>query len=1148
MNRIFTMVIVTLFLVQPLFATYSMFNNGSNIEMFSPLSGKRRGHPIAPAYSRATTEKEDDFGGSWSDDLDDDSGIAWTNNTNITNGSAMLGGSFHTNGNLTSTVIILPDSMHWSMFSIMKDEPFSTYLNVSIINAENNRTVAGFRDLASRNIELSILNDRGISSLRLVANLSGNGSGTPRLFFWGVEWNTQNGWRDGFIGDGKCKAHSNLSFSGKAVPADLNISASLTSKVIEIPENRTWSTFHLNRTVPDDTFLNVTVHDGRTNETLISMTNRTNVSFTDLSALNALEHPSIYLNAVFQPNLTEMPVLYDWALNWCPVEAPDLLIEIGDINITEDTPTEGILNLSHYFTDPYSHVSPTSYFIHYLSDPMNITLSVNGSRLDVTHLGDNFTGNISLKIGCSNRYDLTTLSNLFNISVVNVDDAPAWTSPPPGIELDEGGACVTDWSLDHYVHDVEGDDLEWNVSASCNNITVLLNGNNGLNITALGDYFGETSINAYALSRHNHTQATANRSIPVMVKGVNDPPFVILLSPENGSTKDEVNVTFRWNASDIDDDPGSLSFDLYLAKSDPPGLYMSGLEAESITVSNLDPGATYFWFVRPSDGVAHGTCTNGTWSFKVRDVVKPRTSLISPGNDTFLNTTTARLTWGSTPPQDGTLTYFIFLGYSENLLVEVAVTNGTEYTVPDLEDNTTYYWKVVPLGASLGSCQSGVWKFTVKLDRPPIKKIDIFSDITTIEVPAGDDTTFNITLRNNGGSSMTVLFYLAGNISRYVDIIGGLEVGPGNTTVPVSVAVPQDLGPGTYGLELWYDYPDGSSRINFSVMVKEGIPVDEDDDDGMNGTAEKDKAGLTWLWISMGSIMVLFILIILIFVIRKPKREDDDIQVEGMEEEGETADNGASAGEGKEMGIAVYEKAIDEALRDGCITGDERRMLSVMKGTLDISDEDHRNIVMALAGEREVPESLLEELIYGWGAISDEWTDTAGNILPERCETDVGGTQGESNEEEKGDDDATCGPFIRSAGESFTCRICFGVVKTGLPVYTCKCGTRYHEQCIRRVGECPRCDSVPPQDMSGDAWDPVDFPDEPVDDAHEHGKADDESDYGGERAEKVTLGPPYSSKTATHPPIVISTRNVGEEEGGSESTHSKAPPRIVSEI
>ena len=108
-----------------------------------------------------------------------------------------------TNATLTSTPISLPDTMLYSTLSLTKTEPANTYINVSVLNAETNTTIPGFDNLTSRTIDLTPLNELGITSIRLRAYFSGNGSATPSLDSWGVEWTAENAWRDSFTGDSK---------------------------------------------------------------------------------------------------------------------------------------------------------------------------------------------------------------------------------------------------------------------------------------------------------------------------------------------------------------------------------------------------------------------------------------------------------------------------------------------------------------------------------------------------------------------------------------------------------------------------------------------------------------------------------------------------------------------------------------------------------------------------------------------------------------------------------------------------------------------------------------------------------------------------------------------------------------------------------
>jgi len=107
-------------------------------------------------------------------------------------------------GTVVSNPISLPPNQQWSTISVAKSEPANTYINVSVLNAETNVTIGKFHNLTNRTIDLSPLNALGITSLHLKAYFSGNGSTTPILDSWGVEWTAENSWRDSLIGESKC--------------------------------------------------------------------------------------------------------------------------------------------------------------------------------------------------------------------------------------------------------------------------------------------------------------------------------------------------------------------------------------------------------------------------------------------------------------------------------------------------------------------------------------------------------------------------------------------------------------------------------------------------------------------------------------------------------------------------------------------------------------------------------------------------------------------------------------------------------------------------------------------------------------------------------------------------------------------------------
>ena len=188
--------------------------------------------------------------------------------------------------------------------------------------------------------------------------------------------------------------------------------ATLRSGPISLPSNNTWNTFHFNRTVPYNTYLNISIHAAATNETLATNESHNSTDeYVDLTSINALEHPSIYIKAYFQSNNSRTPVLYDWAVNWSPPEKPKLIAEIEDIIVHEDTPEVGILGLSDHFEDKYSELQLLRFNLEY--DDANITLVINGSFLDIIRLAENFTGIIPVRIMYTNAYNKTTTSNVW---------------------------------------------------------------------------------------------------------------------------------------------------------------------------------------------------------------------------------------------------------------------------------------------------------------------------------------------------------------------------------------------------------------------------------------------------------------------------------------------------------------------------------------------------------------------------------------------------------------------------------------------------------------------------------------------------------------------------------------------------------------
>ncbi len=543
--------------------------------------------------------------------------------------------------------------------------------------------------------------------------------------------------------------------------------STLRSSNITIPDNRTWESFHSSRSVPENTYLNVSVHDAKTGETLQADNNRTEELYLNMSHIDPTIHPTVYLQGIFRSNRTETPVLLDWAVNWTMVGgdivAPELLENVPDVQeIMEDTPETNITDLSEYFLDIYALRTPSVYTLQHDPSDENITLALNGSRLDVTHLADNWTGNVSVTANCTNVYSLSTSTNTFNITVKPVDDAPAWNSKPPSLNVSRGTSNTSGYSLDEYVEDAEDDAWQFSVSSEDYNITPMIDQDNNVIITHSGDFLGRTSITATVFQSGNHS-LLSNISITVYVME-NIPLDIRLLSPRNGINITETNVTLRWEVTNPDEVPGFITYELHFGNSSVPPLYMSDLNQTNHTLTDLGDNTTYYWYVVSRNGNGKSLGISDRWSFIVNKSASiPEVDHATPLDGDTINSSSIQLTWHTRNPLNETLQFEVFVGNSIENLTSNGTTVNETYLLKGLADNTTYYWTIVPSSERItGRSRSGVWHFTVRKDFIPVFNISWSVDIADLRITRGDDLSFNLTLNNTGNKVNTVIIEKVG--------------------------------------------------------------------------------------------------------------------------------------------------------------------------------------------------------------------------------------------------------------------------------------------------------------------------------------------------------------------------------------------------
>ncbi|MCK5559182.1 MAG: hypothetical protein KAJ51_01255 [Thermoplasmata archaeon] len=99
----------------------------------------------------------------------------------------------------------------------------------------------------------------------------------------------------------------------------------INSTIIDIPEKCYYDDLIINKVEPPATYINVTILDGVTNQPILPFINLRSMGI-NISSINPHLHPSIRLQANFDSNDINTPILYDWSVNWTQ-NAPPILLE-----------------------------------------------------------------------------------------------------------------------------------------------------------------------------------------------------------------------------------------------------------------------------------------------------------------------------------------------------------------------------------------------------------------------------------------------------------------------------------------------------------------------------------------------------------------------------------------------------------------------------------------------------------------------------------------------------------------------------------------------------------------------------------------------------------------------------------------------------
>ncbi len=599
-----------------------------------------------------------------------------------------------------------------------------------------------------------------------------------------------------------------------------------TSPSIQLPSDYKWHNLTIGVEEEKNTKLTVSIINS---ETGLYIPEYRDIEPRSIS-LSGLSCKAIRLRCHFEGDRRVTPTLDSWKVTWKKsIPKPEYLGGIpSNIPVTEDTPEPAILDLSEYFGETRS--GDFTYGFESISDDKNVHLEINDSYLDVTYLEDNWTGRIDLVVNCTNDHGESVSSDKFSIVVQRVDDAPAWTSEPPPISIDEDGSYASDFSYTDYLTDAENDLLAISAVCDVSNVTVQMSPEGYLTVIPEEDYYGTGTITITASEIYNPALKCVE-TILLTINEVNDDPTIKLLSPGDGAIYNETKIALSWEAEDVDTLVENITFNLYFGESKSPVLHTSDMTESSFELNGLSDKTTYYWYVMANDG------------------------------------------------------------------------DGGEAASPARSFNIDTESEVIP-----GDTGSDVGNLNVTIE----------VDVTKIVVVQGEETTFNLEIKNDGEKTVTLTIVTSGDAAPCLSLNNFITLAPSESrTEIVKVTRTAFMNTGNYTISLVFVSPDGMKYISIPLWIKENMsavdgPEDDDDDEKKGDSGETkviEKGGEnTWLFMVVVFVFLVIILLAVLSMIRNSKLRSRMSELERIVEKDEVLEGEAYLPEKKSFQSEIEDR------------------------------------------------------------------------------------------------------------------------------------------------------------------------------------------------------------------------------------------------
>ncbi len=427
-------------------------------------------------------------------------------------------------------------------------------------------------------------------------------------------------------------------------------------------------------------------------------------------------------------------------------------------------------------------------------------------------------------------------------------------------------------NLSNIFKDDDKDTLNYSYSITGDNISIRIEINGMVRVAPNTNWNGYEIVNFYG----DDGESTAQIITKIEVIPLNDPPIAEILLPINNTPIfEELQTEFIGRY----DDPDLIFGDQlnFTWISNISGVFGHSSSLNQIT---LPFGHHRIHFLVRDMGYVVVKDYIDIFIFDKESAPKniTRVKLLTPWNGQVFNVTTVTLSWSivdfDVQEHEGVLfdVYFYIKGGPQQVIISKYI--GTNLTLHDLQDNSTYYWTIVPFrNNTQGWCIDGIWD--ISINKKFIFKFGLELNMSNAKLilKTNEIIVYNFTLKNIGNMVNNFLFTIKflnnSNLINYTNIEFNSVILPANRYMQINLTFNLSsnytIGNDIMIIEVQSIFGNISANLtrNITIMTGKIPPLASSIDE----SAEKIPQHLLDMIFWIFSILIVIIILVTIFII-----------------------------------------------------------------------------------------------------------------------------------------------------------------------------------------------------------------------------------------------------------------------------------------